>query len=619
MHPTDIDYVAIRFNPLSDTFGPSLRGLRPIVCSVEQGLHGAPHQGATILPESLSALAQPQLHHMERVIFVVDRSGSMAGHLHTQSPQQKSQYIQDKISAITKDYFPEETKVSLIQFDCQIERYNLAEVRDGAVSKLQQQLVAHWGGGGTEFGKPLRAALEILKQDYQSALLQSSSSEHAGVRSLVFFLTDGQDDRRSDLQPIIDEIRKHNATTFICGIGEGYDMRRILEIASLAGASAWSHVPLESGAPDVFDVQIPEIIRQIISEEHYIKVHARGDFVNFTALTPSIRDVAPGKTKIYSGYAGRSAALLLERHDNIHLTLQAGRHVGDRNPFAQEIPITDLSEAGPFYERAREGEALIEKFLVLHALRNRDLALLNAMMERNPSLEPVLSPAIEDLQRHRDVDYPGSHSINSAMSVTGYTVQGIHPSGPQPGKNDASASEIAKSRSQGSLPADGQRKVRSPHSGWLGPLDASAPLGPIPEASVYDPAVYKDMPPLQQLVPSLDIPSTVEVFVQQRLHRGPLNLVGLLENRHYIFGRLAWCDKDTDHTIRVALGSSAHMSRSHFKISARDGTYWITDLHSTCGTCLNTKILSPGVEYELRSGDRIGAGTVTSLLFRRPS
>jgi hypothetical protein len=547
----------------------------------------------------------------------------MHGHLYSSSQQQKADYIQQKISSLNRGYFPEDTKVSLIQFDHNCAEYELSEVQSGALTKLSQRLSSTWGGGGTEFSRPLQAAVDILKTDHNIAAAKGRDPENLGLRSLVFFLTDGQDQGASEIRPIVEQIRKLNAMTFICGIGEGYNMQRIMEIASLAGASTWSHVPLEHGAPDVFDVQIPAMIREILSEEHYIKIRAEGDFKEFSAMSPSIRDVPPGKGKIYSGYTGLSTGLLFERHDSIQLTLQAGRHVKDGSPFTQEIPIKDIADAGAYFERVRESEILLEKFLVLRALQERDIKLLEALIQVNPSLEPNLRPAIEDMKNLHSFDALNTHALNTSMSVTGYTGRRHHHDQVDI-ETGRAAQDLTRFRS---VPASPQPPGMSipdvqpnpnPHSGWLGPIDGSAPSQNIPAASAYKPQQYNDIQPRQELAPSLEIPAGLKLVIDGNKQASPLCLVELLNNREYVFGRADSSQSKDPREIRVAVYGSEHLSRHHFKIATHDGRYWITDLGSTNGTFLNTCRLSPNVERELTPGDQIAMAAFCTLDFKGP-
>jgi hypothetical protein len=546
----------------------------------------------------------------------------MADLLYAGSHQQKSQYIRDKVSALAADCFPPQTKVSLVEFDTSCRRCDLSEIQDGALTKLSGYLADDWGGGGTEFSLPLTQAVEILRGDYQSAANMGVDVQESGVRSLVFFLTDGQDERTLNIQPIVEQIRNLNAMTFICGIGESYDMKRIREIASHAGASTWSHVPLENGAPDVFDVQIPNIVRQLISEDHYIKIRAQGDFTGFTAMSPSIRDVPAGKHKIYSGYTGLSTGLLFEKRDNLTLTLHAGRHVGDRSSYSSEIPITDIADAGALFERAREGEALLERYLVLQALQNRDVELLKAMMKVNPSLEASIAPAIEDMLRYPARSDCSTHGIHSAMSVTGYTGHSRRQANIETGRAGPDITRFGSSPPQ-QLDKKGAQHGQPDsalHSGWLGPLDQSAPSMSIPAAKKFSPARYDDIQPHQELAPSIDIPVILDVNVAGVRQKGPISLLGLLQKQEYVFGRAPDSPNDGPNTIRVQLLRSEKISRSHFTIIEHDGRYWISDLDSRNGTYLNGTELTPHKEYELAPGSEIGlAGCSMALQFKGPA
>ena len=53
-----------------------------------------------------------------------------------------------------------------------------------------------------------------------------------------------------------------------------------------------------------------------------------------------------------------------------------------------------------------------------------------------------------------------------------------------------------------------------------------------------------------------------------------------------------------------------YISRTHFRLSYKEGRYLITDLDSTNGTFLNGEALTAGVDYQLNQGDVIRLGQV---------
>lgn len=68
--------------------------------------------------------------------------------------------------------------------------------------------------------------------------------------------------------------------------------------------------------------------------------------------------------------------------------------------------------------------------------------------------------------------------------------------------------------------------------------------------------------------------------------------------------------KDTDCDA-VAYFSN-EISHKHARIAWHDEQYWITDLESTNGTCVNGKRLVPNTEHKLSVGDRI---KISSFVF----
>ena len=71
----------------------------------------------------------------------------------------------------------------------------------------------------------------------------------------------------------------------------------------------------------------------------------------------------------------------------------------------------------------------------------------------------------------------------------------------------------------------------------------------------------------------------------------------LINKPGFVLGKSDACDG--------VLSFSDEISREHCKIIWREGQYYIMDLNSTNGTCLNDMLLSPNQEYPLNTGDRL--------------
>jgi len=71
----------------------------------------------------------------------------------------------------------------------------------------------------------------------------------------------------------------------------------------------------------------------------------------------------------------------------------------------------------------------------------------------------------------------------------------------------------------------------------------------------------------------------------------------LINKPEFVLGKSDACDG--------MLSFSDEISREHCKIIWREGQYYIMDLNSTNGTCLNDMLLSPNQEYPLNTGDRL--------------
>lgn len=592
--------VAIRLDSLGD-FAGALRGHRPIVAFVDQGLAAAPLADpaiSSVLPGTGLSLGSFGLN---RVIFILDRSTSMEDLLYRGATQRKIDYIREKIAGISSSYFPEGTKVSLIYFNDNLAHHDCGSVDAGAISELQGRVSSLLPDGGTKFSEPLAVAARILEQDRADAKLQVLDVEDQGHRSLIFFLTDGQDQDGVLVPEAARKLRDLNATTFVCGVGEQYSVQRILEIASHAGPAGWSHVPLEVGEMDVFDHQIPAIIRQLIAEEHYLKILAQGHFSDFVAVTPSMRDVPIGQ-QAFLGYQQSAASMLFEKEsfDDISLRLQALRHVSDGSPYSHEIDIVDAGDAAYLYERVLEAQSVVDRYLIRQALSKGDVKMLEMMRELNSELAPFLDQAIDDFKKMGPRAYGGggSQSINTAMTMTSLPQNTTR-------RPDATV-----------FPGAGD----SPHqlslySGALGPLSAPVPAN-IPPVGKINARAYNSVQPAPRwMAACIAFSQPLSVEGSTHKHLNNFSLRDLRSGKSYVFGRKPQTHQGIDTgSVPVSLNGSEKISRTHFKIFEREGRYYIEDLGSLNGTRVSGAALTPKVAVELKEKDQIlvaGLGPIT--------
>ena len=80
----------------------------------------------------------------------------------------------------------------------------------------------------------------------------------------------------------------------------------------------------------------------------------------------------------------------------------------------------------------------------------------------------------------------------------------------------------------------------------------------------------------------------------------------LINKPEFILGKSDNCDG--------VLSFNDEISHEHCKIIWKDGQYYLIDLHSTNGTCLNDAVLTPGQEYPLHAGDRLRLSASTFVI-----
>lgn len=154
-----IDAAAIRFHSLKEEFGitlPTLASMRPVVFTAHQGLAAAgtgPHaplcEAAGATPPRTSPailldqpLQPPLKHQLDRVIFIIDRSSSMADPL-TNDPKEirtKMGYLRSQLAMLSEDYFDRNTQISLVAFGA--EAHDLAANGPQDLRSLKRAIVS---------------------------------------------------------------------------------------------------------------------------------------------------------------------------------------------------------------------------------------------------------------------------------------------------------------------------------------------------------------------------------------------------------------------------------------------------------------------------------------------
>jgi hypothetical protein len=607
-----LDGVAIRFAPLGkELVGDRLGDRHPVVCFVQQGLDGARLPAAAESQAPTPLAPSNYLHQIERVIFIIDRSGSMKEKLHIATDQRKSDYIRDRISECTPRFFQPDTKISLIQFDHQSQHIDCGS-GVSALARTKSTLRMEWGGGETDFREPLLTALSIIQEDRRIAFRERPEAAENGIRSLVFLLTDGEESTPKEHSPILKDIRDANALTFICGIGEDYNMARVLEMASAAGWAGWSHEPTQSGAEDVFKVKLPTLLHELATQKHYVKIVASGDYRKLTAISPAFHDVPRGEP-IYAGHSGTSAGLMFQEslRTDLFLEAQAGRHVGDKSPFTMGIPILDAeAAAGPHFEQWQQGEKLLQQFAILRALRKREIGPLKEILSRDKSLEPLLGPAIWDLKHRRS---GGSQSVYGAMSINGDSLLQLSNWAIETENDDRGMTARPRLVSPPGQAPDLDSVDLSPFDAPAQPRSPRTPANPSPEENC-------SLTPIRTLHPILKLSPGITAVIGGERHTDSIPLHDLLQNKEYVFGRER-SKADPPDTIRVILtGEGADtISRDHFKISLHDGRIFIEDLKSRNGTFLGRTKLPARVPSELVDEATITLNTTTRFVFSASS
>jgi hypothetical protein len=612
----EVQSIAIRY-PQLDKSAADLAGMRPIVFSAEQGICGA------MLP-SLNGLANPlkagieqnhvsidkaspkdsvntiQQFQINRIIFVVDRSGSMGDQLirGQHSAETKLQHTISQFSKFPSTCLQSGTKISLVSFD------------DSAVEHLERDnsdldlTIKHTRkimiGGGTSFSEPLSIVKEILISD--------QSTSPTDNRSLVVFLTDGQDDKSRNplIIKLLNDIRSLNAAMFVGGIGEDYSMARIIEIASLVGYAAWGHTPIATDQHskdaldyDIFQGFIPRMLDGMNYSEGYLGFHAKGDFHNLTSASQSIFPAAKDSNSLFPGYVRTARGLLLEgQHDNIELKLSFAPSISSLDKYTSEIQIIDAEDAGAHFEDKELGQKLIDQWLAARAIRNRDLDALNQLSQKHPD-QDIYRDIIDRIQQH--TQYGGDSNSGNSQLYSDETVCGTWMEHRTKRSDQSNSFNDTKQVNQfsrldsNSLANNNDSVDQGLHSGPLGPLSDSATINSLPPAHKPNAHAYNS-------IPKRNSPHLIQEGSRSK-HKIDLSKL-ISDGKAVLLGR-------NDKT--VATPESDAISRRHCKISIQDGVFYITDLQSRNGTFLNEKLIPAHVPQPLKSGDRVRFGGITLI------
>ncbi len=336
----NLDYVAIRYEPLASDL-PRFRDLRPIVAFVDTNLEtaGRPPPGpggaqelavGGTMPETLFLNARELGLNcsklpagINRIIFILDASSSMSEPVHHGVIKSKIEHTKNKLLASLDDYIDPTTKVSCLVFNDQVvqEYHGIGADTAG----LCEQIEKIEPDGNTDFSPPFALAEKIIVSDLAAA----AAVKEEVPRTLVIFLTDGEDQNERKATVFAEKLRRLNTATFLVGVGEDYRMPRIVELASQFGAASWSHSPMLDPQLDAFRRAIPDFIHNLRAAEHYCSIRASGDFTGFWANTQAMRPALRNSRALF-GYALSSVGTLFERHDNVQLELKLRRYVTER-------------------------------------------------------------------------------------------------------------------------------------------------------------------------------------------------------------------------------------------------------------------------------------------------
>lgn len=593
----------------------------------------------------------PESYDISRVIFILDCSKSMNWSLHSEAALGKLNYVKSRIEGLANDYFPPSTKISLINFNREHRVESFDFLKNSPITQLKRAVSRLEAGPGTNFHPPLEAARQIILDDHLK--VSNSQIEQRGVpRSVIVFLTDGQDRlRNGDDHPAatFTQLRDLNTTSFVLGIGQDYQMSRIVGLAGHAGSSSWSHLPMERGALDPFSVQLPLMLEQILRCDTFFEFQARGDFIRFSCVTPTIRFASCYSPEaVFPGYIRDAVGVLYEKRDNLELSLVAGRYCQDRDAERIDIPVIDIADAHHLFEKAREAgeldhaaralraEDYSKRSVILTALMEQDQELLRAIAEIDPSLGDKIEKLKGTLSGYTRDPSRGAHKLFSDISEVGNTTQLDTSLMNREELQALQDTKLAESKTNKAAPAERKYPTQTPKndpeyppvkdvlntyfkrqgpveqnppqegektiemeelfSGCLGPLDEKSGTIRVPELpSELDARIY-DHVPARKLFDVELINSSGQLISLSHLNH---------ENR-YILGR----SKSHQDGMPIVLNLET-ISRRHAMIFLKDNEVHIKDLGSRTGTLLGRQKVPTESSLKLCDGDTLTLSQVT--------
>jgi uncharacterized protein YegL len=555
------DTKAIRFPKLELPNSP-FNGLSPIVVFAEQGLQAMPVNGSsnTDLQGNNQSINNFELN---RVVFIIDSSISMKYTM--ENGQTKLDYLKQQLQSLPDNYLPQDTKLSLITFN-----HRAQDLSDGInkFSDLKSKLDQISYASSTNYASALREAQRIIQDDEKNSVTTN--------RSLIIFLSDGLDKiEKDETEKLVRGLRRLNASTFFVGVGHDYNMKRIINLASLAGFSGWSSSTVGDNTPelDVFNKLIPNMLNQILGQEHYLKVQADGNFQSLSIATDHYRKAIDPSNLVFAGYSSEVRAVLFEKHDNLSLRLKVGRSEQDLDEFIHEVSIYDSSDVAYLYEQLAQGIDSFQQVLIMEAIVSQNLPMLISLKDFvDPKKANILNEIINFMQKEKlNVEIGNQelfNDISQAGSIYARFVDGQV-------FNETSKGKGVETIISGNI---------NLHSGNLGHIDEPISSKQLPPAKLPNAKAYQNI--ATDFKPKFLVSdSDIEV-----------DLSSIFYKKKFTIGR----QKSMDLFLR-----NEKISRTHVSIDYIDGVFYITDLNSRNGTYLNGKRLNPNESMPLQKGDKI--------------
>lgn len=608
--------IALRF-PAVSSVPETLNGTRPIVIFSDQGnigaglkdllpagfrpeLHagdGPPGVGAGRPQDVSLQRGLPLPHAIDAVYLVIDRSGSMNSPVDRPGSESKNAHVNEIVSQLSADYFPPDCPIRLFQFD---------DKSDGGVTvehaALPSKLGENQHGNGTNFSAVLRDVERELSLAHDS---------NRPRRTLLLFVTDGQENFQSRVETMLlaERLQSLNVGTYVIGVGVGYDQQHIFDLTGRLGYAGWAHTPT-GGQGNVFSLAIPGFIRDMRSSEHYLGVEGEGSIAAFYSLTPNIRPVL--KQQMHLGYLQEGIGICFEREEDLALTLRAGRHAAESDPYRQPIEILDIDQAQAHFERIEPAGIALRSTLVFLAQQCRDPLLLARLAEEFPELGEDIAK-ITEMMGHSAGD---NNDIRGSMSSMGHSISewthsrvnpwsAVPKHGPDsPPKarggarrDDTMTGEQTIMNSGPTRDAAPPRSLRTEerhlHSGGLAGLDCGVSRE-IPPARQFDPRAYDRAVPYARARLEVVGNSLNAAIPFDHVDLSSLTRIG----QEIIIGR------DIDVNLRI---DNPAVSRKHCSIGRVASGFVIKDLGSKNKTMVNGVEIS---QAELKNGDVIGISNI---------